>query len=374
MPQRVTTARHALDRLGDAAASAGRPMTFMEVCGTHTMSAARCGLHSVMPATVTLLSGPGCPVCVTAQGDIDLIIEAAFVPGVTLCTYGDMLRVPGRRGSLERARSRGADVRIVYSAMDAVKMAQQLPGRQIVFAAVGFETTAPASAVSVTHARELGLTNFAALVSHKRVIPAMTGLLESGSVHVDGFLCPGHVSVIIGSEPYRPIVDMYGIPCVITGFEESHMALGLACLAEQVRDGAAELVNLYPEAVSSGGNQVAQQLMHQVFEPADMRWRGLGVIPRSGLALNQEHREFDAQLRLGLSAPEDREPRGCRCGDVITGGCVPPDCELFESVCTPILPIGPCMVSSEGSCQAWFKYKRLHVAPIAQMTPTEVTS
>jgi len=335
-----------------------RRVTFMEVCGTHTMSAFRSGLHSLMPENVTLLSGPGCPVCVTAQGDIDLMIELAANHDVTLCTYGDMLRVPGAEGSLEKVRSRGADVRVVYSTLDAVKLAQAQPRLNVVFAAVGFETTAPATATAVLRARQLGLENFTVLPSHKRVIPAMTGLLDSGKVNLDGFLCPGHVSVIIGAEVYRPIVAQYGQPCVITGFEELHMIAGLARLVELAAGNEVQLVNEYTEAVTDGGNAVALRVLDEVFEPADARWRGLGVIPQSGHMLRAKYRAFDAQQRFGLQTPADHEPPGCLCGQVITGLVTPHDCTLFGAVCTPINPIGPCMVSSEGTCQAWFKYQR----------------
>lgn len=355
---RADNTRRWLSRLNEAAAMLHQPATFMEVCGTHTMSAFRCGLHALIPDNVTLLSGPGCPVCVTAQGDIDLMIELAWEHDVTLCTYGDMLRVPGRLGSLEKARSRGADVRVVYSTLDAVKIAQANPENQVVFAAVGFETTAPATAVAILQAQQLKLTNFSTLASHKLVIPAMLALLQGGEINVDGFLCPGHVSIIIGSEVYAPIVNDYNQPCVITGFEDVQMAAGLARLTEMVRDHEAKLVNEYPEAVTPQGNLAAQQLLNQVFEPTDMRWRGLGVIPKSGLAMRETFRDFDAQCRFNLVTPEDREPAKCLCGKVITGLVKPPQCELFAESCTPINPIGPCMVSSEGTCAAWFKYHR----------------
>ena len=371
MRRRTIDIKQALASLRSAAAELDRKVTFMEVCGTHTMSAFRSGLHSLMPDNVTLLSGPGCPVCVTAQGDIDLLINLASQSEVTLCTYGDMLRVPGHDGSLEKARSQGADVRTIYSAMDVVKLAKSQPARQVVFAAVGFETTAPATAVAVLRAHEENLKNFSTLTSHKLVIPAMTGLLDAGQVNLDGFLCPGHVSVIIGSESYRPIVERYGQPCVVTGFEELGMAAGLARLAELVRDGRCELINQYPEAVSKSGNRTAQAIIAEVFEPVDMRWRGLSVIPQSGLALRTKYRRFDAQHRFSLSTPEDREPRGCICGQVISGTATPHDCKLFGTACTPINPIGPCMVSSEGTCQAWFKYKRV-AEPVIKVDSQEV--
>jgi len=358
MRQRLIDIHEALDRLRDAAAALKRDVAFMEVCGTHTMSAFRSGLHTLLPSNVTLLSGPGCPVCVTSQGDIDKLIELAATGDVTLCTYGDMIRVPGRRRSLQEIRGAGGDVRVVYSTLDAVRLAEQQPHRQVVFAAVGFETTAPASAAAVMEAQRRKLDNFSVLVSHKRIGPAMMGLLESGDIKLDGFLCPGHVSVIIGTAPYRPIVSQYGLPCVIAGFEELHLVAALARLTELARDGSARLVNQYPEAVTDSGNRVALGLLDRVFEPVDVRWRGLGVIPQSGLALRREFHMSDAQRRFRLTTPDDREPAGCICGDVLTGRARPNDCTLFARACTPIHPIGPCMVSSEGTCQAWFKYHR----------------
>ncbi len=362
MKPRSAIIQDLLTRLRDAAASLGRPVQFMEVCGTHTVSAFRCGLHSLMPQNVTLLSGPGCPVCVTAQGDIDMLIDLGGRPGITLCTYGDMIRVTSSSGSLEQARSQGADVRIVYSTMDAVKLAAAEPRRQVVFAAVGFETTAPATAAAVLEAQKLGLGNFTALASHKLVIPAMSALLEGGQVNVQGFLCPGHVSVIIGSEAYRPIVNNYRMPCVIAGFEDFQIAAALADLAEQVRDGQVLLKNLYSQAVTPAGNKVALEIIDRVFRPADVWWRGLGIIPNSGMILRDEYDRYNAQVRFGLTAADVPEPPGCRCGEVITGRCTPADCKLFGRTCTPIRPVGPCMVSSEGTCQAWFKYRRAALA------------
>jgi len=307
-----------------------------------------------------MIHGPGCPVCVLPVGRLDLAIELARREEVTLCTYGDMLRVPGRHGSLERARSRGADVRVVYSTLDAVRLAQDQPDRQVVFGAVGFETTAPATAIAVLEAQRRGLDNFSILASHKLVVPAMLGLLadKHQPANLDGFLCPGHVSVIIGSDAYAPIVDRHAIPCVIGGFEEFLMADALVALARQVRDGQAELVNQYPEAVTPEGNVVAMHRLETVFRPADVRWRGLGVIPGSGLVLRPAFAKYDAELRFNIPKPEDREPKGCLCGQVIAGRVTPDQCTLFGTTCTPIRPIGPCMVSSEGTCQAWFKYAR----------------
>jgi hydrogenase expression/formation protein HypD len=331
----------------------------MEVCGTHTMSAFRSGLHSLLPVNVRLLSGPGCPVCVTSQGDIDLMLALARQPGATLCTYGDMLRVPGEGGSLEAARARGADIRVIYSTLDAVELARTLPERQVILGAVGFETTAPATGAAVLAAQKRGLKNFSVFASHKRVLPAMLALLQSGDVHVDGFLCPGHVSAIIGAEVYRPICEQYRLPCVIGGFEDAGMLSAVTRLVELVRDGRAELVNEYRDAVSADGNPTALQLLDRVFEAATVPWRALGSIAESGLALREEFSQFDARRVFNLSAAVDREIPGCLCGKVITGAVTPHQCKLFGKACTPINPIGPCMVSSEGTCQAYFKYARV---------------
>lgn len=358
MTTRAAQCKEYLQRLAKAAREAGRKLAFMEVCGTHTVNAFRSGLHSLMPGGVTLLSGPGCPVCVTSQGDIDMLIELGASARATICTYGDMIRVPGTRTSLEQARAAGAEVRVVYSAMDAVKLAAADRKRQVVFAAVGFETTAPATAAAIVAAEKQGLMNFTALASHKLILPAMHALLRSGRVNIDGFMCPGHVSIIIGSEAYRPVVEQYKMPCVIAGFEDVQIAAALARLAEIARDRQAVLENLYPEAVTKEGNPVAMKLLDQVFEPADVAWRALGTIPGSGLRIRKRYSLFDAQVRFNLKPADAPEPKGCKCGDVITGRCTPADCKLFGTACTPTDPVGPCMVSSEGTCAAWFKYHR----------------
>lgn len=348
-----------LERLRAAARLLPGRARFMEVCGTHTVSACRCGLHSLLPQNIELLSGPGCPVCVTSQGDIDQLIALARRPEVTLCTYGDMLRVTGSdRSSLETARSHGADVRIIYSAMDAVTEARQRPDRQVVFAAVGFETTTPATAVAVLAGRAHRLRNFTVFASHKQIIPAVRALLDSGDVKIQGLLCPGHVSVIIGSSVFRQIVDDYAIPCVVVGFEDLQIAEGVAALAELAASGRPRLINLYPQAVSPRGNETALRVMNRVFTDADEHWRGLQRLAASGRRLRNAFADFDARRRFNLSDLDVPEPKGCRCGDVITGRCTPADCRLFRTGCTPVHPIGPCMVSSEGTCQAWFKYRR----------------
>jgi hydrogenase expression/formation protein HypD len=340
-----------------------RPMLLMEVCGTHTVSAFRGGVHSLMPKNVRLVSGPGCPVCVTAQRYIDALIGLGRRADVTLATYGDMLRVAGEGGSLELARSEGADVRVITSSMDAVEIAAAEPDRQIVFAAVGFETTAPASAAAVLAAERQGLANFTVLPCHKLVLPAMRALLADPEGRVEGFLCPGHVSVVLGAQAYRPVVEDHGKPCVVAGFEPLMIMDGILHLARQVAAGEARLENRYPEVVSDAGNPHAMALIEKVFTPGDSAWRALGEIPLSGLDLRQEYARFDAFERFDIELGEDHEPPGCRCGDVISGKCEPVDCKLFGTTCTPVFPVGPCMVSSEGSCQAWFKYRRREGAP-----------
>jgi hydrogenase expression/formation protein HypD len=351
--------KQSLRRLKTAARRLTHAVKFMEVCGTHTMSAFRCGLHSLMPDNVALLSGPGCPVCVTSQGDIDQLIDLARRPDVTLCTYGDMLRVVGTSGSLEQARAEGADIRIVYSSLDAVKLAAAERHRQFVFSAVGFETTTPASAAAVLEADRRNLENFTILASHKLIMPAMRALLESGDVKVDGFLCPGHVAVIVGAAVFEPIVREYHLPCVIAGFEGPQIAAALARLTELVADGTPALENFYSQAVSEHGNLAAQSMIEKVFVPADWHWRGLGKLPGSGLAVRPEYSKYDARARFSLSPSAGKEPRGCRCGDVITGRATPAECKLFATACNPVRALGPCMVSSEGTCQAWFKYHRV---------------
>lgn len=358
-----------LQRLHAAAKNVKGRLAFMEVCGTHTTSAFRCGLHSVLPANVRLISGPGCPVCVTSQADIDQLVGLARRDDVVLCTYGDMLRVPGQHSSLEKIRGQGGRIEVVYSSLDAVALAQREPDRRIVFAAVGFETTAPATAVAIRRAEELRLKNFSALASHKTIIPALRALLEDrGHLKINGFLCPGHVSVVIGSDAYVPIVQEYGIACVIGGFEPTLLLAALACLTELAAEGKAALVNQYPQAVSSRGNGRAQALLTQVFEPADARWRGMGVIAGSGLRIRKEYERFDAQKVFALPVLQDCDPKGCLCGQVISGQIDPPRCSLFARACTPVNPIGPCMVSSEGTCAAWFKYGQKRMAPDGRQT------
>lgn len=342
-----------------AAACTGRRIALMEVCGTHTVALFRSGVRSQLPPTLRLISGPGCPVCVTAQGYIDAALELAGRPGLTIATYGDMVRVPGRGGSLAEARARGADILVVYSARDAVTWASTHLERTVVFLAVGFETTTPATAQAVLEAEAQEVGNFLVLTAHKVVVPAMLALLAGdGGAGLDGFLCPGHVSVVIGSEAYLPIVERHGKACVVAGFEAASMLEGVARLCEMTRDGTPGLDNTYTVAVKPGGNPHAQRLLERVFEPCDATWRAMGAIPGSGLRLRPAYRHFDAAVRFQLDTERDDEIDGCRCGEVIQGKTEPRDCPRFGVTCTPSNPIGPCMVSSEGTCAAWFNYGR----------------
>lgn len=350
--------------LHDECAAAG-PMRAMEVCGTHTVSLFRSGVKAFLPPSFQLVSGPGCPVCVTAQGYIDAAIDLARQPELCIATYGDMLRVPGRSGSLEQHRANGAQVLVVYSIRDALHHAQAHPDTQVVFLAVGFETTAPATAAAVLEAARLGLRNFSVLLGHKLVMPAVRTLLEAGDLPLQGFLLPGHVSVIIGSQAYLPVAEEFGLPGVVAGFEPAQMLAGLLHLARLIRAKRAAIENVYGVAVHEEGNPAARRLLDWVMEPADAEWRALGVIPKSGLGLKPAYASFDAAARFQLKFGQDYDPPGCRCGEVIQGKALPEDCPMFGTACTPRKPWGPCMVSSEGTCAAWFKYGRnfKHVLP-----------
>lgn len=337
------------------AACEGRPqLRLMEVCGSHTMAIFRAGLRAMIPPNLELLSGPGCPVCVTAQGYIDSAIALAL-RGVEICTYGDMLRVPGEDGSLALARARGAKVRVVYSARDALLLAKDHPESEFVFLAVGFETTTPGTALAIREAAQLGLRNLRFLIAHKLVIPAMCALLADGSARIDGFICPGHVSVIIGLEAYRPVVA-HGAPCVVAGFEAASMLEAIALLCESVASNTRCLQSAYGKMISAHGNAMAKQVTDDVFEVSSCTWRALGKMEQSGLSLRERYHHFDAARHYGVDVDKDAEIPGCRCGEVIQGKVEPTQCPLFAKRCTPSSPIGPCMVSSEGSCAAWFKY------------------
>ena len=346
-------AKRLLDLIAKAA---DRPMKLMEVCGTHTVAIARFGLRDVMPANVTLLSGPGCPVCVTANRDIDLAIEIGRVPGVVLTTFGDMMKVPGSYSSLSREKADGRDVRIVYSPLDAVRMAQEEPDKQVVFLGVGFETTVPTIAATIKAAGARGVKNFSVLSVHKTVPLALEALVNDPEVAIDGFILPGHVSTIIGPEPYEFIASRYHVPGVATGFEPIDVLQGVYMLAKQIHDGRAEIEIAYRRGINEHGNPTARALIEEVFEPCDSEWRGIGVIPGTGLKIRERFSAFDAALRFDVTPPEPKAIPGCQCGDVLRGVVLPFQCRLFGKGCTPEHPIGPCMVSSEGSCAAYYRY------------------
>ncbi|HUT34710.1 MAG TPA: hydrogenase formation protein HypD [Planctomycetota bacterium] len=339
-----------------AARLGGRPVRFMEVCGTHTMAMFRSGIRAMLPPNVKLLSGPGCPVCVTPMGMVDAALAIARRPGVCLATFGDMVRVPGSASSLERAKAEGADVRMVYSPLDALKLAEAEPRRTVVFFAIGFETTTPAVAATVAYARDRGLANMLFLVANKVIPPAMEAILAGGEVKLDGFLCPGHVSVITGSAIYEPLAANYRVPCVVTGFEAEDILEGIAMLLLQVVEADPKVEIQYKRWVHPEGNAKARERVDEVFRPCDAAWRGLGTIPMSGLELRPELRAHDALEALGIEVPPELENPGCSCGEVLRGLIEPPECPLFAGRCTPATPVGPCMVSTEGSCAAYYKY------------------
>jgi hydrogenase expression/formation protein HypD len=343
----------------------GRKLTFMEVCGTHTMAAARFGIRSLLPKNVSLISGPGCPVCVTPVGYVDHAIALAKKEFITICTFGDMMKVPGSdlddsssvSYSLNTIRAEGGDIRVVYSPLEALRIAEAEQERQVVFLGVGFETTAPGLAVSILRARVQQVKNFSMLVAAKTVPEALTALAEAKDTAIDGFLCPGHVSAILGTRIYQPFADKYNLACAVAGFEAKEMLEGIACLVEQIKEGNRRVDNCYASVVKPEGNRRALEIMWSVFEPSDSVWRGIGAIPGSGLRIRVEFLEFDAAKRFDVSLPEPREPRGCRCGDVLKGTIRPEECGLFGNRCTPSNPRGACMVSGEGSCAASYNYQ-----------------
>jgi hydrogenase expression/formation protein HypD len=332
------------------------PVKFMEVCGTHTVSIAKHGLREVMPEKITLLSGPGCPVCVTSNSDIDTAIEFARNPDVIVTTFGDMMKVPGSYSSLSEEKAEGRDIRIVYSPLDALQFAENNPDKQVVFIGVGFETTVPIIAAAIEQAQSRGIENFTVFSAHKTVPEALRALVNDPDVQIGGFILPGHVSTIIGQEPYMFLADEYGVPSVITGFEPVDVLQGVYMLAKQVEEGRAEVEIAYTRGVPPQGNPTAIQKVNEVFEPADAEWRGIGVIPNTGLAIREEFAAYDAMKKIPVDVPEPKEIAGCQCGEVLRGVTLPFECKLFARSCTPEHPVGPCMVSSEGSCAAYYRY------------------
>jgi hydrogenase expression/formation protein HypD len=328
----------------------------MEFCGGHTVTIFRYGIRQVLPSTIDMVSGPGCPICVTANADLDKAIALAQIQGVIIATFGDMLKVPGSYSSLQEVKANGADVRIVYSTMDALKIAEQDSNKSVVFLGIGFETTAPTIAASVLQAEEKETRNYYVLSLHKLCPPVIQAILDSGEVKFDGLICPGHVSAIIGSHPWEFIARDYGIPCVVSGFEPLDILQCVDMLVAQVENSESKVEIAYRRGVRPEGNQQALKLMEQVFEPCPAQWRGIGEVPNSGLKLRKEYQRFDAELAFDIDPGPTYEPMGCICGDILRGVKTPADCRLFGKACTPQYPVGPCMVSSEGSCSAYYLY------------------
>ncbi len=337
-----------------------RPWTIMEICGGQTHSIIRHGLDQLLPRQITLVHGPGCPVCVTPLELIDKAIALAARPDVILASYGDMLRVPGSQRDLFAVKAAGGDVRVVYSPMDALKLAREHPDKTVVFFGVGFETTAPANGMAVYQAAQQGIDNFCMLASHVTVPPAMIAILESPANQVQGFLAAGHVCTVMGYWEYEPLAITYSVPIVVTGFEPLDLARGVLMAVRQLEEGRAEVENAYERSVRREGNLAAQRLIREVFEPCDRSWRGIGVIPMSGYRLRQAYARFDAERRFAdVGAIESRESEICISGLVLQGVKKPHECPAFGVQCTPRTPLGATMVSSEGACAAYFKYGRL---------------
>ncbi len=338
----------------------GTSHKFMEICGGHTNSIYRHGIERLLPRNVELVHGPGCPVCVIPMGRIDDAIWLAGQPDVIFTCFGDMMRVPGSRGSLLEAKARGADVRFVYSPLDALKLAVANPERRVVFFAIGFETTAPSTAVTLLRARKLGLSNFTVFCNHVLIVPPIRAILDSVDLRLSGFIGPGHVSTVVGERPYGFVADVYRKPLVISGFEPLDILAAVAMLLTQIRQGRCEIENQYVRVVRPGGNPAALALMAEVFAlRPHFEWRGLGFISRSALRLAASYAEFDAEERFSMPAVRVADPKACQCGEVLKGVLKPWECKVFGTACTPETPIGTCMVSPEGACAAYYNHGRL---------------
>jgi hydrogenase expression/formation protein HypD len=349
------TAKLLLDKIAKAAATLGR-VRIMEVCGTHTMEIGRLGLRGLLPKNIELISGPGCPVCVTPGSYIDAAATIALSSRFRIVTYGDMVRVPGISTSLDEAKSKGAAIDVVTSPLQAIEIAKNKPNEQVVFLAVGFETTAPASAKAIIAAKNDGLKNLSFFISHKIVPPALSVLISDKEIGISGFLLPGHVSAIIGQQPYQFLAQQ-GLPAAITGFEPLDILSGIFLVCDMLSHKKAAILNAYTRVARTEGNPRALEIVYSVFHVADALWRGIGMLPMSGLSLKNDYREFDATQRFGIPPDAEAEmPEACSCGNVLKGRIRPDECPLFAKTCTPEKPVGPCMVSSEGSCAAYFKY------------------
>ena len=347
-----------LTRIKDLVASIGKPVKLMEVCGTHTVAIFKQGIRDVIPKEISLLSGPGCPVCVTAIKDVDVAIAISRMNGSILATFGDMMRVPGSKQSFFQAQAEGANITIVYSPLDALKVALQNRDKKIIFFATGFETTSPSIAGTLYEAERAGAHNFYIYSTHKLVPPALKALLDSGEVRIDGLILPGHVCTITGCTPYDFLASDYRVPSVITGFDAEDILRGIMMLLEQIASSRPFIEIQYVRAVTKEGNKKALSILNEYFEPCDANWRGIGVIPLSGLRLKNKYSRWDAAKQFDITVPDAREPKACQCGLVLRGIKIPTDCPLFGKTCTPEKPVGACMVSSEGSCAAYYKYGR----------------
>ena len=342
--------------ISDIRGKSKQKVRLMEFCGGHTVAIFKYGIRQALPPNIELVSGPGCPVCVTATSDIDKAIALAMIPGVIITSFGDMLRVPGSRDSLQQARAAGADVRIVYSTLDALKIAQENPAKTVVFIGVGFETTAPTIAASVLQAKEQKIKNYRVLSLHKLCPPVIKAILDAGEVKLNGLICPGHVSAITGSNAWEFVARDYGIPCVVAGFEPTDILQCVDMLVTQVENRQSKVEIAYKRGVTPEGNLQAQKIMQQVFKPCPANWRGMGKVPDSGLKLPHKFADYDAEVAFDIKPEPAIEPKGCICGEILRGVKTPADCRLFRKICTPENPVGPCMVSSEGSCSAYYLY------------------
>ena len=330
-------------------------LRIMEVCGGHTMAIHKFGIQHLLPATIELLSGPGCPVCVTGRSAIDKAIALAKEPGVIITTYGDLIRVPGSYSSLNQEKARGADIRIVYSTLDALEIAKANRSRKVIFLGIGFETTTPSSAVAILEASNQQVQNFCLFSMHKLMPPAMIALIEQG-INIGGYIGPGHVTAVAGAAMYKPLTDLYPVSVVVSGFEPVDLLQSIYMLVSMHEENRYGIEIQYKRAVMPEGNPKAQNLVSRVFRPCDDTWRGLGLIKNSGLAIREEYRDFDANVQFSVTARSLPEPKGCMCGEVLRGLKKPSQCTLFGKVCTPLNPIGACMVSGEGACQAYYNY------------------
>jgi hydrogenase expression/formation protein HypD len=330
----------------------------MEVCGTHTNVIRKAGIQRLLPPGLKLLSGPGCPVCVTGSGFIEQAIQLSRNPKMIIATFGDLLKVPGNTGTLTEARAEGSPIRVVYSPSDALELARVYPGREVVFLGVGFETTVPVIGLAVKEAEQSGINNFSVLPALKILNPAMRALLKDRELKINGLIAPGHLSVITGAKALAFLPQEFGLPTVITGFELEEIWLGIASLLFQIKTGVARLENRYPKAVSDQGNRIAQNLIGELFQKEPAEWRGLGTVDNSGLGFKGIYEKYDARVRYQLEPVDSLEPPGCKCGQIILGKAEPEDCGHFGSSCTPDHPVGPCMVSSEGVCAAYFYYRQ----------------